>query len=254
MFRYLHAIKTPINKVLKFFGIYTLVNIFIVKLFSKREKLSKKYIKGSGIEIGALHTPLKVFNKAVVRYVDRMTVAGLRKHYPELSKFHFMPITFVDDGERLKKVKDASQDFVIANHFIEHCENPIQVLKSHLRVLKNDGIIYWAIPDKRYTFDISRQLTSNEHLDSDYTKGPAKSRRAHYAEWVNVRYPELSVNEKKVKLQELLKAKYSIHYHVWTKETFIKFLKFVKRKYHFPFEVVENKQNINEFIVILRKK
>ena len=49
------------------------------------ESIAKKYIAGNGIEIGALHKPLKVPESAKVKYVDRMSTSSLRKQYPELN-------------------------------------------------------------------------------------------------------------------------------------------------------------------------
>ncbi len=204
------------------------------------------------MEIGALHTPLKVFNKSEVLYLDRMSVKDLRKHYPELRKFKFIKVDIVDDGENLNKIKTSSVDFVIANHFIEHCENPIGVLKNHLRVLRKDGIIYWAVPDKRYTFDNIRQLTSNEHLEKDFKLGPQASRRDHYEEWVN----KISTYKGKKAFKEinvLIKNKYSIHFHVWTMDSFRNFLIYVKRHYNLPFRILEITPSVNEFIVVLKK-
>lgn len=43
----------------------------------------------------------------------------------------------VDDGECLSKVGDFSQDFVIANHVLEHFEDPIKGFRNMLRVLKH---------------------------------------------------------------------------------------------------------------------
>ena len=43
-----------------------------------RESVANAYIKGNGIEIGALHNPLKVSPAAHVKYVDRrLTIKGL---------------------------------------------------------------------------------------------------------------------------------------------------------------------------------
>lgn len=252
MFDFIHKLKPIINRILQVTGLYIPFHKLVIKLFSKREKLSKKYIKGKGIEIGALHTPLKVYNKAKVVYVDHLDTKGLRKHYPELGKFYFVPVKIVDNGEILRKVKDKSQDFVIANHFVEHCENPIAMLKNHLRVLKPGGIIYWAVPDKRFTFDSIRPLTSIKHLENDYKKGPRVSRLEHYQEWV-----ELIGSEKGGKTQktakQLMKDHYSIHFHTWTKESFEKFIIQIKKKDKLQFTIKEVTPNINEFIVVLEK-
>src|SRR5215210_513324 len=101
-----------------------------------------RYLRGSGLEIGALHMPLRVARGVRVRYVDRLDVDGLRMHYPELAEHDLVDVDIVADGESLGSVADGSQDFVIANHFLEHTQNPIATVESHLRVLRPDGVIY----------------------------------------------------------------------------------------------------------------
>ena len=68
----------------------------------------------------------------------------------------------MDDAERLASLGDASQDFVVANHFLEHTEDPIGTMENVLRVIKPGGIAYLAVPDKRFTFDVSRDVTQIE--------------------------------------------------------------------------------------------
>ena len=149
----------------------------------KRTFLAKQYLRGRGIEIGALHLPLVLPWGAHVKYIDRKTVKALRQEYPELRAFPLVRVDIVDDGKKLEKIKSESQDFLIANHFLEHCENPIGAIESFLRVLKKGGILYMAIPDKRFTFDINRPITKLKHLLKDYTGGVASSREEHYREW-----------------------------------------------------------------------
>jgi hypothetical protein len=43
--------------------------------------LSKKYLRGNGLEIGAMANPQRVFDVAHVLYVDRKTVDELRRDY-----------------------------------------------------------------------------------------------------------------------------------------------------------------------------
>jgi hypothetical protein len=123
------------------------------------EYIAHNFLHGQGIEIGALHNPLRLPPAAKVQYVDRMSVAQLRQHYPELAALELVEADILDDGERLGCVPDMSQDFVIANHFLEHCENPLLALHNLLRVLKVEGVLYLTVPDKRYTFDSSRPVT-----------------------------------------------------------------------------------------------
>ncbi|NET62712.1 MAG: class I SAM-dependent methyltransferase [Symploca sp. SIO2E6] len=101
-----------------------------------RRQIAWHYLSGKGIEIGALHSPLEVPPHAQVHYVDRLSVAELRKQYPELAEHELVEVDIIDDGETLPSMADASVDFVIANHMIEHCQDPIGTIEHHLRVLK----------------------------------------------------------------------------------------------------------------------
>ncbi|MDP9254039.1 MAG: hypothetical protein M3O66_03725, partial [Verrucomicrobiota bacterium] len=80
-----------------------------------------RFIKGNGLEIGALHQPLKLYKGARVRYLDRLPTEELRRHYPELANETQVNVDIVDDGETLRTIEDASYDFVIASHLVEHC-------------------------------------------------------------------------------------------------------------------------------------
>ena len=59
-------------------------------------------------------------------------------------------------------------DYVIASHVIEHVPNMLGWMREIASVLKDDGILSLAIPDKRYTFDIKRDLTSLGTLVESY--------------------------------------------------------------------------------------
>ena len=105
-----------------------------------RAQLAAEFLRGGGVEIGALHQPMPVPPGAGVTYVDRMTVEDLRAHYPELAELPLTPVDVVDDGERLETFADESIDFLVANHFLEHCENPIGTIETHLRKLRPGGV------------------------------------------------------------------------------------------------------------------
>lgn len=57
-----------------------------------RSILAREYLVGQGLEIGALHKPLKVRNGAQVTYVDRLDLPGLRAHHPELQRFDLVNV------------------------------------------------------------------------------------------------------------------------------------------------------------------
>ena len=80
-----------------------------------REVVANTYLSGTGIEVGALHNPLRVPDSAKGLYVDKLLVEGLRKHYPELNDVELVNVDIMADGERREMIGDETQDFVIAN-------------------------------------------------------------------------------------------------------------------------------------------
>ncbi len=218
-----------------------------------RELISNTYIRGVGIEIGALHNPLRVPKVAEVKYVDRMLEADLRRQYPELGEFDLVNVDIVDDGEDLRTIGNYTQDFVIANHFLEHCQNPIKAIENMLRVLKPDGILYLAVPDKRYTFDCDRPLTSIEHILKDYKEGPNWSKRLHFDEWVCYVDKITDEDEIQARVNYLMDMDYSIHYHALTQIEMLDLITTLKKNLNFGFEVQCALANGIEDIFVLRR-
>lgn len=218
----------------------------------RRRRLARRYLRGTGLEIGALHRPLWVPAGVAVRYVDRMDVEKLRTHYPELAHERLVAPDIIEDGETLASEADASADFIIANHFIEHTQDPIGALASHLRVLRPGGILYLAVPDRRHTFDADREPTPLEHLVRDHRDGPAWSRALHQEEWARFvdRVPAAEVADRVRWLEE---HDYSIHFHVWNPDEFRRVLEFARDEERLPFQIEELVPNDHEFIAILRR-
>ena len=216
-----------------------------------REAVASVFLRGEGIEIGALHQPLRVPEAARVKYVDRMAVPDLKVQYPELASLPLVPVDFIDNGETLATIASASQDFAIANHFLEHCQNPFQTLQNFFRVLRPRGVIFMAVPDKRYSFDAARPCTTIEHLTRDYVEGPEVSKRAHFEEWsrlVNKRTDPALVDEE---VQHLINIDYSIHFHVWGAAELLEFL--IALRAYVSFEPELFLRNGPETLFVLRK-
>lgn len=228
--------------------VYSCPNV-VMKL--GREFVADTFIRGQGIEIGALHMPLGVPRSARVRYVDRLSVSDLRKHYPELNDKDLVDVDIIADGERLESISDATQDFVIANHFVEHCQNPIAAILNMFRVLKAGGVLYLALPDKRCSFDVDRPLTTFEHLLRDYHDGPAWSRRQHFEEWTRLVNKVADDEEAEKQIALNLEMDYSIHYHVWTQAEMLELVVEMRKIVSFELELCL--KNGGEVIFILRK-
>ena len=218
-----------------------------------RRRLAKRYLSGEGIEVGALYLPLSLPRGAHARYVDRMNLADLRAHYPELDEYELVEPDIIDDGEELETVPSDSVDFVIVNHLIEHCQDPIGALLTHARVLREGGVLYLAAPDRRRTdFDRDRDETSLAHLIRDHEEGPEWSRHAHYEEWarfaIKVGPEQVSAHAAELEAQD-----YSIHFHTFTATSFLSLVLHCREAYGLPFEVVATETNNHEFIVVARR-
>ncbi len=187
-----------------------------------------------------------------MRYVDRMDLRELHDHYPELPVKKLVEVDLVDDGERLASQPDCSADFIIANHFIEHTEDPIGTLANHLRVLRPGGILYLAVPDRRRTFDADRQPTPLAHVVQDHEQGPAWSRRSHQEEWARLveKVPESEVSARASLLED---SDYSIHFHVWAPWEFRALLDYARQERGLAFALEALEHNEHEFIVVLRR-
>jgi predicted SAM-dependent methyltransferase len=85
----------------------------------------------------------------VVNYIDRLSSGELQNHYPDLDLAKLVPIDVIDNGETLSTVEDDSLDFIVANHFLEHCENPIGAIRNHLKKIKPGGDSFLHNPGKK---------------------------------------------------------------------------------------------------------
>ena len=219
-----------------------------------RKRVSFNYLHGNGIEIGALHNPLLVSELAHVKYIDRFSLSDLKKHYPELNSHHLVPIDIIDDGETLSTIPDNSLDFIIANHFLEHCENPIGTIRNHLRKIKLGGILYYAIPEKSNTFDKDRPVTDFNHNMEDDLQGPSISRKQHFYEWVTFIQKAQDTNEIEKQVTALMEKQYSIHYHVWDTTSIFQFFYKTNDYLKNSFAILHFEKNENEIIIIVQKK
>lgn len=179
-----------------------------------RTRLSNQYIRGSGIEIGGLHNPLPVLPGALVRYMDRMSLADLERTSDVTPVKNSI---IVDDAETLQTIPDQSLDFVIANHVLEHCHDPIGTIKTWRRVLKEDGIIYAAIPEMTHTFDKERMITTLDHLILDHREGPELRDREHYREWFFI-IDKMRDDALEQHVEFCFNNKTNIHFHCWRKK------------------------------------
>jgi SAM-dependent methyltransferase len=138
---------------------------------------------------------------------------------------------------------------------IEHCQSPIESIENWLRVLKPGGVLFMAVPDKRYTFDVHRAITPLGHVVRDYREGPQWSRSMHFREVVsgdaNSNDTSRSEDEIAAAAQRLSDDDYSIHFHVWTQAEFLQLLLYCRHDLCFGFDIELFQKNGIEFIIVL---
>ena len=224
---------------------------------SLRAELSYRYLRGSGIEIGALQNPLELRPDSHIRYADRLTVAEARAHYPELDRMALVTPAIICDAASLTPVADRSVDFVIANHVLEHLTDPLSAIQEWLRVVRPGGHAYVAVPDHANPLDRLRPITPPDHLIADFEMRRQRLDldRAHYSEWVASTRPALSAEQRAEVEAGLLSTHYAIHFHTFSRETFAQLMEQATSR--FSADLIESRRGsageMTEYIAILRK-
>ena len=155
----------------------------------RESALAHKLLDGlEGIEIGgSAHNPfgLKTRN---VDYMGGMTVF---KEEEVKMCGTFLPVDIVAPGDKLP-LEDASVDFVVSSHCIEHFPDPIKTLKEWHRVVRPGGYLYVIAPHKERTFDRDRPRTTLAELIQRHQTGIGPDPdAAHCSVWITEDFVEL---------------------------------------------------------------
>lgn len=133
-------------------------------------------VAGFGLEIGPSYNPLLPksagFNVQTVDYTD---ADGLRAKYagsPHADVGRIEPVDHVvaDKGLAQTIANPGAYDYIVASHVIEHTPDMLGFLKDCEALLKPDGALLLAVPDKRHCFDVLQPWSSTgavlqAHLD-----------------------------------------------------------------------------------------
>ena len=123
----------------------------------------------TGAEIGPLARPLVSKEHARVIYVDHSDAATLRQRYAghadvEVSRIEVDVIwgakTLRQAIRHANALPPDGLDYVIASHVVEHVPDFVGWLREVRQVLRADGRLRLAVPDRRYTFDRLRRESS----------------------------------------------------------------------------------------------
>lgn len=211
-----------------------------------RSLLMERYCQGKGAEIGAFATPSHVPFGSSSIYIDRVPASHWSDD-PEYAGIKLVDPDILDDGSRLSKVESSSLDYLVASHVLEHVDDPVSALKNWIRVVKPGGHVVVIVPDKRFTFDSPREVTTTAEMIADHLEGPRNE--PHYRE-VAEKCMGLTSD---ADIQAFVdKAEPAIHFHTFTMESFLAFLVEAKTRFDLPFEIVSSHLNVAEDVAVLK--
>ena len=89
---------------------------------------------------------------------------------------------YLAETTALGQLPSAAYDFVLSSHMLEHTANPILALLEWKRLLTDHGTLVLLLPDRRYTFDHRRPVTTLAHLIDDFKAGRGEDDLTHLEE------------------------------------------------------------------------
>lgn len=132
-----------------------------------------------GVELGPLNRPLIRREDGEVLYADHRSTEDLRAKYAGHSSVvgaQAQPIVDVDLVLEHQSLAEslgprAPVDYIVASHVMEHIPDPLGWLNDLAAVLREDGVIFLAVPDKRFTFDFHRKPSTTADLVGHHLTG-----------------------------------------------------------------------------------
>lgn len=220
-----------------------------------------RQLQGVGLEFGPGCHPLPVTALATVRYVDAFDRPAFAESFPEVGAavecFPEIDLRIDFDKEYfVDQLGKGDFDFVIANHVLEHLVNPLRFLAQVHALLRPEGLLYLAIPDKRRMFDRDRRRTSLADVVARYHANETVASEARIAEFVRlVERPgksfDPSVPDYAATID--LHRRRSLHINVWIIDDIIELLTYLAKEMGLAFELHDGTLLEDEFLLLLRK-
>ena len=193
---------------------------------------------GTGLEVGAGHRSIAPLSRTILSDAHK-THAGQASIVTEFFRADRIPYP------------DATFSFLLSEHTLEHCANPLKVLREWIRVIKPGGILFLFLPNKDLTFDRQRPRTPLEHVIEDEIKNVSDDDRTHFGEWKSLvidpgfapHYQNLSEDE--------WSEQAAIHHHVWIAKDVVDMLKHLGMRVLMSDDFVPDRND--SFVVVARR-
>lgn len=128
--------------------------------------------RSSILEIGPLGNPaVRGRNVKYLDYADREVLAAKSAHDPAVDTSKIPHIDYVASRLADYQAIEDRFDYIIASHVIEHTPDWLGWLEVLFGLLRPDGRVVLAVPDRRYTFDyLRKESTLGESLDAYFER------------------------------------------------------------------------------------
>lgn len=152
-----------------------------------------------GVEIGALAAPIVRRDEGQIFYIDHTdteTLRQLNKDVPHVDPSRIVDVDMVWGATTLQDCigADRKVDYVVNSHVVEHVPDLVTWLQEIHSILKLDGHLRMAIPDRRFTFDFLRRESALEDvLDAYIRRARCPLPRAildHFLHYVEINHAE----------------------------------------------------------------
>jgi hypothetical protein len=143
------------------------------------EKLIRKDQRG--IEIGPSFNPLVPkkagWNVVIVDYASREELKEIYS-YAKVPLENIEEVDVIWRGGRLYDAVSARYpnqkfDYIIASHVIEHLPNLVAFFQDLEKLTNDDGVGLLVVPDKRYTFDYLKPISTTADVGESYIRNHA---------------------------------------------------------------------------------
>ncbi len=225
--------------------------------------------EGRGLEIGALTKPIVTRSMGRIEYIDRASTEDLRRWYANQGHVDPAELVEVDHVWGTQTLLDCVGgqrvfNYLVASHVIEHVPDLFGWLGEIASVLSDGGIASFAVPDKRFTYDVRRRTSSESELVDAYVRKLRRpDPRQIFDHFIGFTNPDgtPSQHDPRALMEDcrrvLAEGTYiDSHCWVFTPRTFVEALDLGSRLGLLPFEIgaiFPTTPPSNEFFVSLRR-
>ena len=144
------------------------------------------------LEVGASYSPVAPrsdgWKAAIVDHAPRKVLVEKYSGEPDVWVERIEDVDFVWTEGTLADAVPTSEhgsfDVLVASHVIEHTPNLVAFFSAAQCILRSEGVIVLAVPDKRFCFDYFRPITlTADVLDAHDARRTRHTRRTGYAQW-----------------------------------------------------------------------